>query len=176
MKFFNYLIAFIALQLISAGNIALAQNAYIQTDIIKVAGVTTASQVNALPVASKRTSYTYLNGLGTPAQKVAYQESPNSNDVIQIYQYDQLGQKATSYVPYVDDNTQNTKGSYRVNALSDQQNYYINNSTAANLNKVANDPLPFSQELFENSPLHRLMAVGSAGLGFQPDLQDDFAG
>ena len=172
MKFVKSFISFLALFLLFGWNLAFAQNAYIQTDVLKIAGVT-ASQINTLPIASKSTTYVYLNGLGTPVQKVGYKQSPNSNDVIQIYQYDQYGQRATGYLPYVDDNTQHAQGSYRATALTDQQNYYINNNTPGNMNKVANDPFPFSQELFENSPLHRLMAVGSAGLGFQPDLQDN---
>jgi len=164
---------YLSIILLLVKNIVFAQNAYIQTDIIKVAGVTTDGQINALSVSGKQTTYTYLNGLGTSAQKVAYQEATNSQDIVQVYQYDQFGQKSVSYLPYVDDNTANTNGSYRTTALTDQQNYYINNNTPGNLNKVANDPLPFSQELFENSPLHRLLAIGSTGLSFQPDVQDN---
>src|SRR5579863_965475 len=120
-----------------------AQNAYVQTDVIKVSGVTSASQINSLSLSGKRTTFTYLNGLGSPVQTVGYQQSPNSNDVIKIYQYDQYGQTAINYLPYADVNTQNTKGSYRATALTDQQNYYTNSSTSGNLNKVANDPLAF---------------------------------
>jgi len=174
MKFVKPFISFLASFLLFAGNLALAQNAYIQTDVLKIASVPagiTASQISTLPAASKSTTFVYLNGMGTPVQKVGYQQSPNTNDVVQIYQYDQYGQQAIRYLPYVDDNTQNVQGSYRATALTDQQNYYINNST--NLNKVASDPLPFSQELFENSPLRRLFAAGSVGLGFQPLVQDN---
>ena len=128
-------------------NFVNAQTAYIKTEIMKAAA-TTDAKVNALTVAGKQTSYEYLNGLGTPSQKVMYQDSSNSQDVIQIHQYDQFGQKSINYLPYVDDNTANADGSYRTTALADQQSYYINNSTPGNLNKVANDPIPFSQELF----------------------------
>jgi len=159
--------------LLLAGNIAFAQNAYIKTEVMKVAGATNDAQVNALTVAGKTTTYTYLNGLGAPTQKVAYEEAANSQDIVQVYQYDQFGQKSASYLPYVDDNTANANGSYRATALTDQENYYINNNTPGNINKVANDPVPISQELFENSPLHRLLAIGSTGLSFQPNVQDN---
>lgn len=169
MKSLNlYYAFFAAVLLLFTKNMALAQNAYIQTDIIKVRGVA-AHQINSLPVGSKQTTYTYLNGLGSPVQNVQYQQSLNSNDIIQIYQYDQYGQQAISYLPYVD-NTQNASGTYRTSAVTDVTSYYSNNS--AN-NKVANDPLPFAQEIFENSPLHRLLAIGREGAGFQPDLQDN---
>ena len=172
MKFVKLYDAILTVVLLIVGNSAFAQDVYVKTDIIKVPGVT-ADQISTLPATSKTTSFVYLNGLGVPAQKVGYQQSPNANDIVQIYQYDQYGQLATSYLPYVDNTGQNPGGSFRGSALIDQQNYYIINSTPGNLNKVANDPFPFSQELFENSPLHRLIAIGSNGIGFQPDLQDN---
>ncbi|MFI5138439.1 MAG: DUF6443 domain-containing protein, partial [Sphingobacteriales bacterium] len=172
MKFEKIYIAFLTAPLLFAGNRLFGQNAYIQTDVIKVAGVS-ASQINSLTLASKRSSYVYLNGLGAATQKVDYQASPTMHDIIQVYQYDQYGQPATNYLPYADVPSQGLNGSYRATAVADQQIFYISNSTPGNLNKIANDPFPFSQELFENSPLHRLMAAGSDGIGFQPGLQDN---
>ncbi len=128
----------------------------------------TDAQVNALTIAGKQTTYTYMNGLGTPMQQVTAQGSTIATDVIQIYQNDQFGGQSINYLPYINGNS--TTGAYDPSALTDQQSYYINSQNTGN---APNDPFPFNQKLFENSPLHRLLAAGNTGLGFQPNVQDN---
>jgi len=163
----------IFLSLLFIGNMVFAQNIYIQTDMVKQAGATSDALVNTLPLNGVETSREYFNGLGTPLQSVVLQGSPVSGrDIIQPYQYDATGQQAISYLPYIDNNTANASGSYRSTALTDQSTYYLNSGTSANPNKVANNALAFSQKVFENSPLHRLMDAGTDGTGLQPNTSD----
>ncbi|WP_158800611.1 DUF6443 domain-containing protein [Pedobacter sp. L105] len=142
---------------------------YIQQDIIKTAGVTTDAQINSLPINQIETTRQYIDGLGRPIQTIAVQGSANLNkDIIQIIAYNNLGQKAINYLPYVDNNASNANSSYRSTAITDQSNYYNTNGTTANPNKVANDNSPWNQQVFENSPLQRVLQSGMTGNGFQP--------
>lgn len=142
---------------------------YIQQDIVKTPGITTDAQINGLPAGKVETTRQYFDGLGRLIQTVNVQASANlNNDIIQISAYNSLGQQPINYLPYADNNPSSTIGSYRSTAVTDQSNYYNTNSTSSNQNKVANDSNPWSQQVFENSPLQRVLQSGMTGNGFQP--------
>lgn len=172
MKSLRPYISYITVLFIFFGKTTFAQNVYIKTDIIRVSGASNDAGIDAMLPNQKQTTYTYLNGLDAPLQKVSCLATVNDQDIIQPYQYDQWGQRSIDYLPYADYNRNNPSGSYRNTALADQQNYYTSNNTSINANAVANDAMPFNQKLFENSPLYRMMGIGNYGSGFQP-AQDD---
>ncbi|MGN8072353.1 DUF6443 domain-containing protein [Mucilaginibacter sp. 22184] len=134
---------------------------YIQEDIIKKAGVTEA-QIFSLSATDKQTTTTYYDGMGRPVQTVALKASPNQKDIIQPVIYNNLGQQTKSLLPYVGTDG---SGSYRPNAVVTEQPAFYNNG---NTDKVADDSSPFSQQVFENSPLQRTLRSGMVGAGFQP--------
>jgi RHS repeat-associated protein len=140
---------------------------YTQNDVVLTSGAKTDAQVNSLGIGSVQTTRIYIDGLGRPIQNVALQASPNSNkDIIQVAAYSSIGQQPITYLPYVDNTGNYTTGSYRTTGLTDQGTYYANSS--GNTNKVAGDTYPYSQKVFENSPLRRLLQEGDVGNGFQP--------
>jgi len=133
---------------------------YIQTDVVTVPQVTTSAQVDTLSQGRKQTSITYLDGLGRPIQQIAVQASPLQKDMVQPIVYNNLGQQVKSYMPYV---SGATDGAYRTSALSEQSAFY-----QITTNKIAVDTAAYSQQIFENSPLVRLLKQGMVGTGYHP--------
>ena len=137
-----------------------AQTNYTQDEIVKVSGTTTEVGVISLPAAQKITTRSYEDGLGRVIQNIVLQGSPMQKDIVQPVAYDNLGNTSASYLPY----TTNNDGSYRPNALvtnGEQRAFYTGAA------KVARDTAPYAQQLFETSPLKRLLRAGSVGTGFQ---------
>ncbi|MDB5025956.1 MAG: hypothetical protein JWP78_3711 [Mucilaginibacter sp.] len=133
---------------------AMAQSpGFVQQDVIKQAGITTDAQLYALGVSGRQTTRVYYDGLSRPLQTVALQGSPLYNDIIQPIAYDNLGRQTKSYLPYVGLST-DTMGSYRLNALPTAQASFYNQSSQ---HLIATDLSPYSSQLFDNSPLQRLL-------------------
>ncbi|MFI5137912.1 MAG: DUF6443 domain-containing protein [Sphingobacteriales bacterium] len=139
---------------------------FVQQDVIKKSGIISNAMVNTLAIGDIQTTRVYIDGLGRPVQTVAVQASPvNNKDIVQPEVYNTLGQQTNGYLPYTDNSAVNPIGSFRTTAVSDQFSYYQNSGTTANPNKVANETAyPFSQRVFENSPLQRVSSAGMVGL------------
>ena len=135
---------------------------YVQDEVIKVQGITTDAQIYPLTPTQKQTTRSYYDGFGRTIQTVALQASPLQHDIVQPVAYDNLGRQTTSYLPYADENSSNATGSYRANAISTDQAAFYNNTSQY---LVINDSAPYSQQVFENSPLQRLLQAGMAGNG-----------
>ncbi|RZJ76297.1 MAG: RHS repeat-associated core domain-containing protein [Flavobacterium sp.] len=135
------------------------QRSFVQEDVIKVAGVGDGAQVYTLNANQKTSVRTYADGLGRRLQTVAMAASPNQKDIIQPEVYNALGQQTVAYLPYV---AATGNGQFRSNALAEQSTFY---STTGQ--KIAVDAKPYSQQLFDNSPLQELLRSGSVGTGFQ---------
>jgi RHS repeat-associated protein len=139
---------------------------FVQTDAIKVSGINSDAGINSLTVNGKQSSRTYFDGMGRPIQTVALQAGVNNNyDIVQNYTYNNLGQQVTQYLPYADNNSSNVTGSYRTSAAADQISFYSNGTS----DKVQDDAAPWSQQVFENSPLQRILNSGMAGNLYQPN-------
>jgi RHS repeat-associated protein len=134
---------------------------YVRQEIIKVGAITNEAQIDALTTAQKQTIYNYSDGLGRTVQTVSYKASPQQHDIIQPAKYDDLGRQAISYLPYA---ASTGSGDFRPNALSEQAAFYSNGMQ----DKVADDSSPYSQQVFDNSPLQKLLQAGTVGNGFQP--------
>jgi RHS repeat-associated protein len=135
---------------------------FVQTDVIKQSGITTDAQANALGVTGKQTTRSYYDGLGRTIQTVGVQASPLQNDLIQPVAYDNLGRQTKSYLPYAGKST-DAMGSYRNTAIStDQPAFY--NQTGQYVIPV--DTGAYATQVFENSPLQRLLNSGLAGAGY----------
>ncbi|MXV50373.1 hypothetical protein GS399_05260 [Pedobacter sp. HMF7647] len=160
----NYLPArFVLLVLLVNATVfaAMAQTpSYVQQDVIQVPGVLTEAQAISLPQSSKRTTKNYFDGLGRVIQTVNVQASPTLKDMVTPYSYDNMGRPAKNLLPY---SAADGSGNYRASSVTEQNTFYSNGSG----DKVADDQSPFSQQVFENSPLQRLMKEGNVGAGFQ---------
>jgi len=131
-------------------------------DNIKVPNITTDAQKDALTVTGKQTAYQYYDGYGRVVETNGYHASPLQQDLVQPVGYNSIGQQTTSYLPYTDGLTD---GSFRGGAAATGQATFYNNTTTY---LVARDNSPYSSQVFENSPLQRLLSAGMVGDGFQP--------
>jgi RHS repeat-associated protein len=152
-----------ALILITAPMISFAQNRTVmQQEVIKVPGITSDSMIYNLSVEQKQTTRVYYDGLGRALQNVTVKGSPLYKDIVQPIAYDLNGNQPKSYLPYV---AEAGTGAFRLNALIGEQAAFYNNGKA---DKVADDAMPYQQQLFESSPLWRVLQIGQTGAGFQP--------
>lgn len=134
---------------------------FVQEEVIKVAGITDDSQIYNLSPSQKQTMRYYQDNLGRTIQTISMKASPLQNDIIQINKYDNLGRQTYALLPYA---SSDGNGGFKPAANTDQLAFYSNGLG----DKVADDTSPFSQAVFENSPIQRLLQAGSVGNGFQP--------
>ncbi|GCC52388.1 hypothetical protein SanaruYs_26250 [Chryseotalea sanaruensis] len=134
---------------------------YVTTYSFNIAGVNEQTDLYDLEVEDYSESTTYFDGLGRPVQSVALGAAGNGNDLISPVEYDAFGREAKKYLPYAH---ANRDGRYQPTALADQSNFYSNAG-----DKVADDIAPFSETIFEPSPLNRIIKQGSPGVDWQPN-------
>ncbi|MDB5013422.1 MAG: repeat-associated core domain protein, partial [Daejeonella sp.] len=147
--------------LLRLNNIQAQTKDYIQQDVIKVAGITDNSQINNLAVTEKVSSRQYFDGLGRPIQSIQIKGSPLQHDIIQNFVYSKTGQQTRQYLAYTGSNN---NGDFVNNSISEQGAFFNNGLS----DKIADDVAPYKENLFEDSPLGRLLQSGSLGTGFQP--------
>jgi RHS repeat-associated protein len=114
-------------------------------------------------------SIQYFDGLGRPMQTVSVQGSPGLQDIVQPVVYDAYGRENKKYLPFVAQNNgaykpndeviDVTTGNYKGIALP----FY-----SAGAGKVAQDNRPFSETIFEPSPLNRPDKQYGAGQSWAP--------
>lgn len=144
---------------------AQSQPGFVQSETVKVAGITTDSLLYTLSTYQKQTTRTYYDGLDRPIQSIAIQASPAGNDLVQATAYDNLGRPVAGYLPYAGKST-DVMGSYRPNAVTtDQPAFY--NQTGQYL--IATDTAAHTNNVYENTPLQRLLKSGMVGSGYQPE-------
>lgn len=126
----------------------LVQNKLTESDV-------TSSQIQN---GEKSVTWNYFDDLGRSMQSVTVQGSPLQKDVVVPMVYDAIGREHRKYLPvvinhtngYYKDNTaiiDNTTGNY----IGIAGGFYAVNSD----NKIADDTRPFSETVFEPSPLNR---------------------
>ncbi|WP_370583542.1 DUF6443 domain-containing protein, partial [Pedobacter sp. ASV12] len=104
----------------------------------------------------------YLDGLGRPLQTVTVQGSPSFADLVQPMAYDALGREAVKYQPYT---VAGNGGAYRPSAIAEQLGFYTGQPSGSSIRATAQ---PFSQTVFEASPLNRVLEQGAPGAPWQP--------
>jgi RHS repeat-associated protein len=129
---------------------------FVKTIVSQKAGVTSITQLESAPLSDKQVTFGFFDGLGRPLQTVGVQQSPDQYDIVQPVEYDAVGREAVKYLPYVSGND----GSYKMNFLGKSHEDYSTISNAQywfyqTTAKVASDTVPYSEILFEPSPLHR---------------------
>ncbi|MEQ8363572.1 MAG: DUF6443 domain-containing protein [Cyclobacteriaceae bacterium] len=123
-----------------------------------------AETIKDLPIGSNSQTVQYLDGLGRPLQSTVTQGSPEKKDIIQPVQYDQHGRESKKYSPFI---SSTQSGRFVVDPLGASTSYsnsphfqFYNNGTG---DKVADDERPFTETLFEASPLNRPVEVFGSG-------------
>lgn len=144
---------------------------YIISSTVKQAGITSAGQLAGLNVCDLNQTIQYFDGLGRPLQTVTVKGSPALKDIVQPVSYDAFGREATRYLPYADAGT--ADGSYKTGALTAGQGvlaFYnpAGSSGTQQANGMVRTAYPFSQTVFEPSPLNRVLEQGAPGLAWQP--------
>lgn len=133
--------------------------------------VSSITQVQASTVASghKTEAIQYFDGLGRPIQTVITSASPQFKDIINPVEYDAFGRETKKYLPFVNGAQTSSFGSYNSNWLAQQAVFYN-----SQINGVSPDPAPYSQVVFESSPLNRVLATGAPGIVWQPNMVDPY--
>jgi RHS repeat-associated protein len=104
----------------------------------------------------------YFDGLGRPSQVIQTRASALGNDIVQPVAYDAWDREVVKYLPFAD---QNGNGAFKSNVISTQNTFYSNSGwdTAS-----VRTPAPYSQTIFEASPLNRVLEQGAPGTIWQP--------
>jgi RHS repeat-associated protein len=143
---------------------------YITTRTPQVAGRMSEQDIynQSLAPDQVQTNIQYFDGLGRAEQTVVQQFSPElpnnggKKDLVTPVTYDALGRPNKAYLPYV----MGSDGTFKFNALADQQNFYAPSTTGDN---IANDTNPWAVTEYEASPLSRVVRQGNPGTAWQPD-------
>jgi RHS repeat-associated protein len=138
----------------------------VSTNRISVKGISDLSIVSQLTVDSASQNVQYLDGLGRPIQSVVTQSSPLRSDMVTLAGYDLLGREPRKYLPltFQDDGRYKT-GLVDINgALTGHAATFYSNP----LDKITDDLAPFSESVFERSPLTRIEKQGAPGVSWQP--------
>lgn len=124
---------------------------YIKTKVYKTASTTSI----ATPSETQATqSVTYFDGLGRPIQQVAHKQAGNGNDLVTHIEYDAFGRQTKEYLPVVNGQTLNY---HSLDANSILSYYALPPSTV----EVTTNP--YSEKLFEASPLNRVLEQAAPG-------------
>jgi RHS repeat-associated protein len=123
---------------------------YIKTTTYKVE--TTATITN--PTAQQAVvEITYIDGLGRPKQKIAHQQAGDGGDIVTHIAYDGFGRQPLEFLPYVRSASQSFDG----NGLGSTTAFYSNSSNGPTTSN------PWSEKLFEESPLNRVLKQAAPG-------------
>lgn len=115
----------------------------------------------------------YFDGLGRPLQNVAINNSPQGASTIVPHAYDIMGREAIKYMPYTMKTAGELAGAYDDNAINpantgdltrNQPKFY---SVATGNPDVEKTNYPYSETVFEASPLSRSLEQGAAGDAWQ---------
>ena len=130
---------------------------FIRTVVAQRPGLNNETLLEAANMNEKQLSYQFFDGLGRPMQTVGVQQSPANQDVVQPIAYDAFGREAVKYLPYVS----SAGGAYKTNFLPKEHANYATSNNAQyqfyqnTTTRIATDTRPYSETLFEASPLNR---------------------
>lgn len=117
--------------------------------------VPTTTAITSPTINQASQSVTYFDGLGRAIQQVAYQESATGKDIITHIEYDAFGRQAMEFLPFA--SLQNSSSYINpVTLVPDLISQYKTKYGIVNAN-------PFSEKLFEASPLNRVLKQAAPG-------------
>jgi RHS repeat-associated protein len=122
------------------------------------------------PVEDVTENTSYFDGLGRSMQNVVTQGSQGKQDIVQPIVYDEYGREKFKYPPF----TAGNDGSYKRNSeIIDGNHNYMGIAESfykpGSENKIADDSKPYTETIFEPSPLNRIIKQGNSGEVWQPN-------
>jgi RHS repeat-associated protein len=96
---------------------------------------------------------TYFDGLGRPVQSIAIQGGGDKKDIVTHIDYDDYGRQVKDYLPYA---SANTTGQINTSPITDLDAFY-------NVAKYDNTVNYYSEKVFEDSPLNRVIEQAAPG-------------
>lgn len=106
-------------------------------------------------------SITYYDGLGRPIQQRAHAMSSSGKDIVTHIEYDAAGRQAREYLPFV---SLSPTLDYSPSAATDVGNFYGSPNPAQTGNPTFEATgNPYSEKLFEASPLARVLKQAAPG-------------
>jgi RHS repeat-associated protein len=138
---------------------------FIKTTTFQVSGFSSVPSTGLDPE-DAAVSYQFFDGLGRAHQAVGNKASPTKKDIISKTTYDSYGRPLRSYLPY----SATGNGSLPSTSLTDQTAFYA--TSLAYNGKVKSDDAPYSESLYEASPLSRVIQQGAPGAAWQPNAAD----
>ena len=148
MKKFLFILTLLPILVLGQSN---DQN-YVKTKTYKVA---TSSSMPTPATVEAAQSVTYFDGLGRPIEQVSYKQSGTGHDIVTPIAYDGFGRQPKEYLPIVSGQTLNFHG--------------IDSATIVNYYGTPTIPTmeatlyPYSEKLFEASPLNRVLKQAAPG-------------
>ncbi len=128
---------------------------YIHTKVYQKAG-TPSSNADVIE------NVTYFDGLGRPKQQIDIKASPDQKDIITHIEYDDYGRQTKQYLPY---KSNHTIGSYRGHeALENATKGFYKNKYPEDFANIPTAAVnPYTEQVFEASPLNRVLETGAPG-------------
>ncbi len=138
---------------------------YIHTKAYQKAGTPTSN-------ADVIESVTYFDGLGRPKQQIAIKASPDKKDLVTHIEYDEFGRQTKQFLPY---KSNHTVGSYRNHdALKNAtKGFYKNKYPEDFVNIPTAEVNPYTEQVFEDSPLNRVLETGAPGKDWKANPASD---
>lgn len=134
---------------------------FIQTEVAQQP-VKTENTLSALSDKNQRyRSVQYFDGLGRPVQSLEVKASPSGKDKVNFQEHDAFGRVSRHYLPYESGTSNN--GVFRNNPLAEHDLYY----DFMGLLPASDRDFAFGDQIFEPSPLDRVIETGSPGADWQ---------
>ncbi|MCL6220151.1 DUF6443 domain-containing protein [Zunongwangia pacifica] len=160
------------------GAVDFSDENYVYTRTYRQAHTTSLDQSQLTP--SKATeSITYFDGLGRPMQQIGIKQGgAGYNDIISHIGYDASGRQDKDYLPYIEDAGES--GAYRGDVRSETKQYYKTNfAPDFSASTSYSDANPYSEKVYEPSPLNRIIEQGAPGddwkIGSGNTVRTDYA-
>ena len=107
-------------------------------------------------------SISYFDGLGRPIQQVGIRQTPDASDIVTHIGYDPYGRADKEWLPVPEPN--GAPGSYRNIDMEQATRDHYKNTYGDDFSGLpASKVNPYSQKLFEDSPLNRVLKQAAPG-------------
>ena len=148
---------------------------YVQSTTYQVKtqnGTTNAVTQQPLTDDEKIEGITYYDGLGRPKQSIAKQAGGNKEHIVTPIIYDPLGRQAKEYLPTYTVLSTGALDIINQSTLLSSINTYYSAKFPSEINSVT--PNPYTEQLFESSPLNRVLEKGAPGEDWKANPLSDY--
>lgn len=143
---------------------------YVQNFAPMVPGIKSLSDIYTKNTCEVASSISFFDGLGRQLQNIKVAASENGYDIVRAFEYDENGREKIKYLPYADIN--GGIGDYKEFALNKNHGamkFYNPPGTSGSQQSsgIIRTPNPYSETVFEPSPLNRTIEQGFPGADWQ---------